>query len=142
VRRRIGGQLQVVIGTCDASLVWIENDCDCRRLALQRVSRERAQYLSIDRSRQRAAAAGSWPVNAVALWQLAVSDTTVPREGETTAEEQVQAPAPAAHRQQLPVAQGPLKIMERQAGRQARATRAPDWGWMTWMTNTRKASMR
>ena len=107
---------QVVIGTCDASLLWIENDCDCHRLALQRVPRETAQYLSIDRSRQRAAAAGSWLVNAVTLWQLAVSDTTVPREGETTAEEPVQ--APAAHRQQLPVAPGPLKIMERQAGKQ------------------------
>lgn len=120
---------QVVIGTCDASLVWIENDCDCHRLALQRVSRERAQYLSIDRSRQRAAAAGSWPVNAVALWQLAVSDTTVPREGETTAEEQVQAPAPAAHRQQLPVAQGPLKIMERQAGKPEQLEPQTGAGW-------------
>jgi hypothetical protein len=88
---------------CLARLV--ENDC--RRLVFPE-GLQREGSISIYRQFQgrERSGCGVLACNAVALWQLAVSDTTV-EEGETTAEEQVQAPAPApapapaAHRQQL-----------------------------------------
>jgi hypothetical protein len=77
-----------------------------------------------------------WLVNAVAI--VAASRLRNWRRrnegGEQRQRSSTSTAAPAA-----PVAQGPLKIMERQASKASRETRAPGWGWMTWTTSFRKS---
>jgi hypothetical protein len=122
---------QVVVGTCDASTLlfcWRAVAADWLFRGSVHRSTRRVQWLW--------GLGSGWLVNAVAI--VAASRLRNWRRrnegGEQRQRSSTSTAAPAA-----PVAQGPLKIMERQASKASRETRAPGWGWMTWTTSFRKS---